>query len=127
LNTKTDSFRFHNGLYLIDNEAIHISGNGSRVAFYLEGISTPIKMSNIEKETIEMDYIDLYGKKQKTLIQKIKGLKFDAKILDIFANRKFAELFTKTPTPLTGLLTLILAVVTIIMIGICYGVVYYFR
>lgn len=127
LNIKTDYFRFHNGIYIIDNESIHITGNGSRVAFYLEGISTPIKMSNIEKETISMDYIDLYGKKQRTTIQKIKGLKFDAKILDIFANRKFAELFTKTPTPMTGLLTLILSIVIIIMVGICYGVVYYFR
>jgi hypothetical protein len=127
LNAKTDCFRFHNGIYLIDNESIHITGNGSRVAFYLEGITTPIKMSNIEKETIEMDYIDLYGKKQKTIIQKIKGLKFDSKILDIFANRKFAELFTKTPTPMTGLLTLILSIIGIILIVVGYGVVYYYR
>jgi hypothetical protein len=97
LNEKTDWFRFKNGLYIIDNESIHITSNGSRVAFYLEGISTPIKMSNIERITETLDYKDLYGNKQKTTINKIKGLKFDAKILDTFANRRFAELFTKQP------------------------------
>ena len=45
-------------MYIIDNEAIHIAGNGARIAFYLEGISTPIKMSNIEKITKEIEYTE---------------------------------------------------------------------
>lgn len=93
-NSDYDSFRFRKGLYIVDNEAIHISDNGARVAFYLEGISTPIKMSNIDKETKTVEYLDLTGEKRKSVITKIKGLKFDAKILDTFANRRFSELFT---------------------------------
>jgi hypothetical protein len=127
LNSKTDSFKFHSGLYIIDNESIHITANGSRVAFYLEGISTPIKMSNIEKETITMDYVDLYGKKQKTIVSKIKGLKFDAKILDTFANRRFAEIFTKVPIQGFEIFILIFSIVTMIMIGISYAMIYVFR
>lgn len=91
---ESDSFVFRNGMYIIDNEGIHISNNGCRVAFYLEGISTPIKMSNIEKETKTIEYIDLQGKKRKSIIERIKGLKFDAKILNTFANRRFSKLFT---------------------------------
>jgi hypothetical protein len=126
-NASFDHFRFKKGLYIIDNEAIHIAGNGSRVAFYLEGISTPIKMSNIEKETKKIEYTDLYGNKKVSIIEKIKGLKFDARILDIFANRKFAENFTKTPVKGMEFLLLILGLISIIMIGISYGIIYLFR
>ncbi len=125
-NKNYDFFRFKKGMYIIDNESIHISGNGVRVAFYLEGISTPIKMSNIEKEIITVDYKDLQGNIQKSTIQKIKGLKFDAKILDIFANRRFAEIFTRTPMKGFEIYILIIGIISLIMIGIGYGVTYVF-
>ena len=122
-----DFFRFKKGMYMIDNEAIHITSNNVRVAFYLEGISTPIKMSNVEKETKEIKYTDLQGNEQKSIIQKIKGLKFDAKILDIFANRRFAEIFTKQPMKNFEFYILIIGIVTLVMVGISYGVTYAFR
>lgn len=109
-----DYFRYNNGMYIIDSESIHITSNGCRVAFYLEGISTPIKMSNIEHEIKEVEYTDLYGKKQKSLINKIKGLKFDAKILDTFTNRRFAELFTKQDINNFQMFILIIGIITMI-------------
>lgn len=122
-----DFFRFKKGIYIIDNESIHITNNNVRVAFYLEGISTPIKMSNIEKEIKEVIYTDLQGVKQKSVIQKIKGLKFDAKILDIFANRRFAELFTKTPMKTFEFYILIIGIISLVMIAIGYGVSYVYQ
>jgi hypothetical protein len=110
-----DFFKYRNGLYVIDNESIHITSNGGRIAFYLEGISTPIKMSNIERIIEEMTYIDLYGVKQKTMISRIKGLKFDAKILDTFANRRFAELFTKQPVNNFEFLILMFGLITMVV------------
>ena len=125
---KTDSFRFNKGLYLIHNGAVHTSRNGNRYAIYLEGISTPLSMANIEKYTEEVEFIDLDGSKRKTLVQKIKGLKYNAKILDIFTDRKLSENFTKIEEKIKyALITLILVSVSLIMIGISYGLMYYFR
>ena len=123
-----DYFKYRNGMYIIDNEAIHLTSNGSRVAFYLEGISTPIKMSNIPYEEVNIPYTDLYGKKHEdNLVRKIKGLDFDSKILNTFANRKFAELFTRTPMKSFELILVILSIICVVMIGISYGITYYFR
>jgi hypothetical protein len=123
-----DSFRFNRGLYLIDNESIHSANNGMRVAFYLEGISTPLSMKNIEKYPEEVSYIDLDGSTQNITIQKIKGLKYDSKILDIFTDRKLSENFTKIDEKFKyGMVTLILVILTLvftvcgIVIGYYYG------
>jgi len=124
---KTKYFTFHDGLYLIDNSAIHTTRNGSRVCFYLEGISTPLKMSNIERYTEEIEYMDLYGNKQISTVEKIKGLKMDSKIMDVFCDEKFAENFTKEPATAMNLLLLILVIVNIALTGILYAVVWYFR
>lgn len=125
INKDLDFFRFKKGMYIIDNESIHITNNNVRVAFYLEGISTPIKMSNIEKEILEIEYIDLKGETKKSTVQKIKGLKFDAKILDIFLNRRFAEIFTRTPMKGFEVYILIIGIITLIMVGIGYAVTYF--
>jgi len=111
---EVDYFKYRSGIYIIDNEAIHITSNGGRIAFYLEGISTPIKMSNIEKFVETIEYTDLYGHKQKCQINKIKGLKFDAKILDTFTNRRFAELFTKQTMDNFQFFILIIGIITMI-------------
>ena len=119
-----DSFRFNRGIYLIENESIHNATNGMRVAFYLEGISTPLSMKNIEKYTEDVEYIDLDGSKQNTTIQKIKGLKYDSKILDIFTDRKLSENFTKIDEKFKyGLVTLIICIVTLVLVicGIAIG------
>jgi len=112
-NSSYGFFRFRGGMYIIDNESIHIAGNGSRVSFYLEGISTPIKMSNIDRETKKVQYTDLSGHKQTSIITKIKGLKFDAKILDTFANRRFSELFTVVKPDKAYLFLMVLVFVSI--------------
>lgn len=122
-----ESFRFNKGLYIIHNESIHISKNGMRVSFYLEGISTPLSMENVEKYQEDVEYIDLDGTKQKTTIQKIKGLKYDSKILDIFTDRKLSENFTKIDEKFKyGLITLILIIITLIMVVSGIGVSYYY-
>jgi hypothetical protein len=117
-NKEFDFFHFKKGQYVIDNESIHITSNGCRVAFYLEGVSTPIKMSNIERETKTVEYIDLYGEKRTSTITKIKGLKFDAKILDTFANRRFADLFTRQTINNFQLILLLLCIITCALTGI---------
>jgi hypothetical protein len=126
-NNKNDSFHFNKGLYIIDNEAIHITKNGNRICFYLQGISTPIKMSNIERFKEEVVYKDLQGNERKSIVQKIKGLKFDSKILEIFTDRKLAENFTSDNTKNLMLIIMILSIVSVVMIGICIGVSYYFK
>ena len=113
-----DFFRYRKGMYIIDNESIHIANNGTRVSFYLEGISTPIKMSNIERETSEVEYIDLSGEKRTSIITKIKGLKFDAKILDTFANRRFSELFTVVKA---DKITTLLFIFSLVIMCLCVG------
>lgn len=124
-NKEFDFFHFKKGQYIIDNESIHITANGGRVAFYLEGVSTPIKMSNIEKETKTVEYIDLYGEKRTSIITKIKGLKFDAKILDTFANRRFADLFTRQTINNFQLMLLIGVLVACVLSGLSIAVSYF--
>lgn len=124
---KLDHFIFKGGMYIIDSESIFLTDNGSRVSMYMEGVSTPLKMSNIEKTITEVEYTDLYGNKQKSLIQKIKGLNFDAKILNTFANRKFAENFTVTPVDKFQLLVIILTAAIMILSIANIGVSYYFK
>jgi hypothetical protein len=81
----------------------------------------------IEKYVDKVDYIDLDGEKRTSQVMKIKGLKFDSKILDIFTDRKLAENFTKITVDKFGIFCLILGIVSVIMIGISYGIIYYFR
>jgi hypothetical protein len=123
---RTNCFRFRKGMYIIDNESIHITKNGTRVAFYLEGISTPIRMSNIERFTDMVTYTDLYGNKQSSYVQKIKGLKFDSKILDTFCDEKFAQNFTKTSIDHFQLFIMIFGIVTMIISVINSVLIWYF-
>jgi hypothetical protein len=83
-------------------------------------------MSNIERETKTVEYIDLYGEKRTSTITKIKGLKFDAKILDTFANRRFADLFTRQTINNFQLILLLLCIITCALTGISI-VTSYFR
>lgn len=121
-----DSFIFKGGMYIIDNESIFLSQNGTRVSVYMEGVSTPLKLNNIERKTELIDYIDLYGNKQQSTVNRIKGLKFDSKILNTFANRKFAENFTVQPVDKFQFIMLILGIVSIILLIANIGVSYYF-
>lgn len=126
-NAEYDFFRFRKGKYIIDNESIHITSNGARIAFYLEGISTPIKMSNIEHEIQLVKYNDLEGKQITTKIRKIKGLKFDARILDTFTDRTLSELFTKQTIDNFQLIILILSICIMIISVIGIVISYFYR
>lgn len=96
LVSKKENDFVHNGhLYFLNPESTYITDNGNRIAFYLEGISTPMSHVNIEKQLVKVKYRDLDGNVKDKLIMKIKGLKYDSRILQIFTDRKFAEVFTR--------------------------------
>lgn len=127
-DNRNDSFRYNKGLYIIDNESIHLTKNGNRICFYLEGISTPLKMSNIERYTDTVEYLDLDGTVKHANVQKIKGLKYDSKIMDIICDRKLSENFTKIDEKFKyALLTFIFVIATMVITCINSGISYYFR
>jgi len=127
-DNKNETFRYNKGLYIIDNEAIHLTRNGNRICFYLEGISTPLKMSNIERETKLITYIELDGTERETKIEKIKGLKYDAKIMDIVCDRKLSENFTKIDEKFKyALFTFIFVILTLVMTGVNIAISYFYR
>jgi len=127
-DNRTDTFRYNKGLYIIDNESIHLTNNGNRICFYLEGISTPLKMSNIERYTDTVEYIDLDGSVKTANVEKIKGLKYDSKIMDIICDRKLSENFTKIDEKFKyALLTFLFVIINLAMSGVCIGISYFYR
>jgi len=95
VNSKANDFIHNQHLYFLNPESTYITDNGNRIAFYLEGISTPVSHSNIEKMLVKVKYKELDGTINEKQVMKIKGLKYDSRILQIFTDRKFAEVFTK--------------------------------
>ena len=99
-------FKVDNGTYLKDT---------IRFMLFLEGISIPINHGYIEKEEIEKTIHDNDTNTDKTIkINKIKGLNFDSKVIDILLNRHLADEFTKTHMDLPNLVIIILLVATLI-------------
>lgn len=87
----------------------------TRLMIYLEGISTPIGHSNIDYENKEIEIKNKEtGKINKTIIKKIKGLKFDSKIADIILNREIASEFTKQHMDLPNLIIIVLLIANLI-------------
>lgn len=94
-----------------------------RFMIYLEGVSLPIHHGYIEREVVEKTIVDKDTGKEKTFrFQKIKGLKFDSKLIDILLNRHLADEFTKPHLDLPNLVLIILMVVNLILILISIGV-----
>jgi hypothetical protein len=124
---REDHFIFNGGMYIIDREAMYSSKNGNRYLIYHEGISIPLKSSHIEKYEEEVEYKDLFGQPKKTRVQKIRGLILDSKLLAIFLNRKFAEVFTKQTLDNFQIFILIIGIITMALCGINAGLIYYFR
>lgn len=118
-----ESFNYGKSLYFI--VAPHTCDNGAKLLVYLEGISLPISYENVQKETINKKYIDIDGKEKTTIITVIKGLKWDGKILHIFTNRKFAEIFTKIDEEMLPLLIFIIGTITLIVSCIGVAVTYF--
>ena len=86
---------------------------------YLEGISLPISHKYIEKEDIKKEITNrTTGKKQIKIIHKIKGLKFDSKIIDMMLNRGLTDAFTKVHLDLPNL-----AILIGVMVGVIVGIV----
>lgn len=110
---KNNQYDFvHKGhLYFIEPTAIHVSDNNVRIAFYMEGISTPMSHANVEKKLETVQYKDLNGKIKEKTVTKIKGLKYDSRILQIFTDRKFAEIFTKVTIDKWAFYTFIMLIV----------------
>lgn len=126
-DTKFSTFRFKKGKYIIENDGIYTSRDGSRIAVYIEGISVPLKSSYVEKITKNIKYTDLDGSEKITTVQLIKGLRFDSKIFDTFSNREFAEIFTKPPRTTLETILMIVSLVNIIATSIVAILVYYYR
>lgn len=126
-NEHNSTFRYNKGKYIIDNEAIHVTRNGSRVSVYFEGISLPLKTKYIEKIVKKVKYKDFDGTEKESEIQVIKGLRFDSKIFDMVSNREFAEVFTKQPKKTFEYLLLILSIISLVVLCVNAGLIYYFR
>lgn len=117
LNSKANDF-VHNGhLYFLNPEATYITDNGNRVSFYLEGVSTPLSHANIEKKLVTIKFKELDGSISEKKIMKIKGLKYDSRILQIFTDRKFAEVFTRIGIDKFAFYTFI-CMIAVIVIGV---------
>jgi hypothetical protein len=89
-----------------------------RFMIFLEGISLPLHHGYIEKEEVIKTIKDKDTGIDKTYkFQKIKGLRFDSKIIDILLNRHLADEFTKQHMDLPNLVIIILLVI-ILIVGI---------
>lgn len=126
LSNKIESFNFQKCLYFIVPNGVHECDNGQRIAIYLEGVSLPMSYENIEKEVVKAEYLDLSGKTQTKLITRIKNLKYDGKILDVFTNRKFAEIFTRVAIDKYTFYILIVCIIIIGLLIANMGITYYF-
>ena len=114
LKEEEERFSLDGNTYFKLDSGTYIKGI-TRLMVYLEGISTPIGHSNIEFEEKEIEIINKdTGKTEKTIIKKIKGLKFDSKIADIILNREIASEFTKQHMDLPNLIIIILLITGII-------------
>lgn len=118
------SFTFENCLYFLVTP--HTCDNGAKVLIYLEGISLPVSYDNVEKELVQRKYIDLDGKERTSLISVIKGLKWDGKILHLFTNRKFAEIFTRMTPDISPFIIIIVGIATLVMTCVSVFVSYWY-
>jgi len=115
-NSKQD-FRHKRNFYFIIPESIYLCGK-QRYSVYLEGISTPFSHMNITYETRIVEIINpLTQEKEKREVRKIKGLKYDSKLLDVLLNTRLAQMFLSMKDSWELTLTVIL-LIALIVIGI---------
>lgn len=108
--------------YFIVPEGVYLDTDRQLRSVYLEGISLPLSHKNVEKEIVERDYEDKFGKLHKIKISLIKGLKFDSEILDILLNRGLAEKFAKVRVDRIQFVIIALLIINIITTIISVGV-----
>jgi len=127
INKEDIEFHHKGHLYFFNPNNIYISDNNNRCVFFLEGISTPLGHNNIEKEIVTKTYTDIDGTKKDVKLIKIKGLKYDSRILDIFTDRKLAEIFTRIQMDKWAFYTFIFLCVLIGLSVANIGCAYYFK
>lgn len=110
-----DSFTLDKNFYFIYESGMYITGNGIRSCLYLEGVSTPITHANLDREKIEKIVADAQGNKHKIEIVKIKGLKWDSKVIFMLLNRKLADIFLRVPVNTSGLILFIALLILIVL------------
>lgn len=119
-----DAFSLDKNHYFIIPEGTYLNDK-ILIAFYLEGVSTPVSHQYIQREEVERSYIDRQTNIKKTIkLQEIKGLKFDSQLIDMLLNRKLADVFTRVhldiPSLLLTVLLLIAVVTSIINLGMWF-------
>lgn len=125
LSGDSTSFTFEKCLYFVCTP--HSCENGAKLLAYLEGISLPVSYENVDKQIVKRTYKNLDGKIEEKEITVIKGLKWDGKILHLFTNRKFAEIFTKVEPDISHFLIIIIGIATLIASCIGIGVTYWLQ
>ena len=122
LDEQQDRFSVNQNTYFKVDDGTYVKGS-VRFMIYLEGISLPLHHGYIEREQIAKDIKDNdTGMVRRYLINKIKGLKFDSKIIDILLNRHLADEFTRQHMDLPNLVIIILLVAVLIVSIIGIGV-----
>ena len=123
IKNNKDSFVYNNAVYNVTKPLT--SDNAQKIIIYFENIPNPVSYSIIEKEEITKKYIDLDGKEKKSTVSKIKGLNFDGKILNMFANRKFAQVFTSFEDSKLLFIIMITCLINVIVSVACIIANYY--
>jgi len=118
LDEHEEKFSVDSNTYFKQDSGTYINGI-QRMLVYLEGISLPIHHGYIQHEEIKKVTKDKKTGKTKTVtIKKIKGLKFDSKVIDIILNRNLADEFTKTHMDLPNLM-----IIVIVIAGLLVGII----
>lgn len=115
IDDKSERFSVKDNTYFTLSEGTHICGSG-RFMIFVEGVSTPLHHGYIEKELFTKEVIDKEtGEKKVLKLNRIKGLKYDSKIIDILLNRHLADEFTRQHIDLPNLVIIILMIVVVIL------------
>lgn len=115
LKDDDEKFSVDENTYFKINDGTYIR-NMLRFMIFIEGISVPIHHGHIEREAVEREYVDRdTGKIRKIIVNKIKGLNFDSKVIDILLNRNLADEFTKQHIDLPNLIMIILLIANVIL------------
>jgi len=121
INENEDRFSIDGHTYFKTDEGTY-QKRLIRFMMYLEGISMPMHHGYIEKESEIITIRNKEtGKEELHKMTKIKGLKFDSKIIDIFLNRGLADEFTKQHMDLPNLIIILLLIFNLITNIACIG------
>jgi len=125
---QTQGFSHAKNHYFLLKKGIYLTKEGKLFSCYMEGVSTPLCMDNLDIKYEEREYTDPITKRKETMkVKVISNLKFDSEIIDVLVGRKLADVFTKIRIDKTGFITIILLMVSIILSIISIGVSYVYH